>query len=53
MDHAHSNRPKVRMTPHASAITEVELSADQVVAKIKARAAGNSVSGLVDRQRGY
>ena len=51
--HAYWTHPKVRMTPHVSAITEVETSADQVVAKIKARAAGGSVSGLVDRQRGY
>ena len=51
--HAYWTHPKVRMTPHISAITEVESSADQVVAKIRDCAVGRSVSGVVDRLLGY
>lgn len=51
--HCYWTHPKVRMTPHISAITEVESSADQVVAKIKAWGQGAAITGVVDRQRGY
>lgn len=50
---AYWTHPKVRMTPHISAITEVESSADQVAAKIQAWSQGAAITGVVDRQRGY
>jgi glyoxylate/hydroxypyruvate reductase len=51
--HRYWTHQKVRITPHVSAITEVEPSADQVVAKIAAWAAGHAISGIVDPARGY
>ncbi len=52
-EHRYWTHPKVRITPHVSAITLVDESADQVTAKIKAWANGASITGRVDRGRGY
>jgi glyoxylate/hydroxypyruvate reductase len=52
-EHPYWTHPRVRVTPHISAITEVNDSADQVVAKLIDFQAGHSVSGMVDRRRGY
>jgi glyoxylate/hydroxypyruvate reductase A len=43
----------VRLTPHVSGITQIDESARQIAAKIAALERGESVSGLVDRARGY
>jgi glyoxylate/hydroxypyruvate reductase len=45
--------PKVRMTPHVSAVTMVVPSAAQVADKIKQFSNHLAISGVVDRSRGY
>ncbi len=52
-DHRFWGHPKVRITPHSSAVTIAEESAKQVAAKIVALERGEAVGGLVDRNRGY
>jgi len=51
--HPFWKHPKIRMTPHVSAVTLPEVSAKQVAAKIAALERGEPVSGLVLRDRGY
>ncbi|MCM5571489.1 glyoxylate/hydroxypyruvate reductase A [Burkholderiaceae bacterium FT117] len=51
--HPFWGHPRIRMTPHVSAVTLPEVSARQVAAKIEALERGEPVSGLVDRRRGY
>ena len=52
-DHPFWSHPKVRITPHVSAITVIGPSAKQVAEKIRRLERGESVSGIVDRRRGY
>jgi glyoxylate/hydroxypyruvate reductase A len=52
-DHPLWSHPKVRITPHVSAITVIGPSAQQVAEKIRRLELGESVSGIVDRRRGY
>jgi glyoxylate/hydroxypyruvate reductase A len=52
-DHPFWSHPKVRITPHVSAITVIGPSARQVAAKVRSLERGESVSGVVDRSRGY
>lgn len=52
-DHRYWRHPKVRLTPHISALTLVPEGADQVVAKIAQLESGQPVSGCVDRALGY
>jgi glyoxylate/hydroxypyruvate reductase len=52
-DHPFWSHPKVRITPHISAITVIGPSAKQVAEKIRCMERGDAVSGIVDRQRGY
>jgi len=52
-DHPLWSHPKVRITPHVSAITVIGPSAQQVAAKIRRLERGEPVSGVVDRRRGY
>ena len=52
-DHPIWSHPKVRITPHVSAITVIGPSAQQVAEKIRRLERGESVSGVVDRRRGY
>ena len=51
--HPFWNHPRVRITPHVSAITHVQTSAAQVADKILKLERGEPVGGLVDRERGY
>ena len=51
--HAFWRHPKVAITPHVSAVTGVEETVAQVAAKLEALERGESISGLVDRARGY
>ena len=44
---------KIVLTPHVSAATLVDESAAQVVAKLRALACGETVSGIVDVEHGY
>jgi glyoxylate/hydroxypyruvate reductase A len=52
-DHSFWSHPKVRITPHVSAITVIGPSAKQVAEKIRRLERGETVSGIVDRGRGY
>lgn len=52
-EHRFWDHPKVRITPHISAITVVEVSAAQVADKLRELLAGRTPSGRVDPQRGY
>lgn len=52
-DHPLWSHPKVRVTPHVSAITIIGPSAKQVAGKVRSLERGESVSGIVDRSRGY
>jgi glyoxylate/hydroxypyruvate reductase A len=45
--------PKVRVTPHISALTLIEPSAQQIAEKIGRMERGEPVTGVVDRARGY
>jgi glyoxylate/hydroxypyruvate reductase A len=51
--HPFWRHPRIRMTPHVSAPTQVAVSAAQVAAKLGAIGRGESVGGLVERARGY
>lgn len=51
--HPFWRHPRIRMTPHVSAVTLPEISALQVAEKIRALERGDAVTGLVDRRRGY
>ncbi len=45
--------PKIRITPHVSAVTRVEESAAQIAEKLRRFEQGLAVGGTVDRGRGY
>jgi glyoxylate/hydroxypyruvate reductase A len=45
--------PKVRVTPHISALTLIEPSTEQIAEKIRRLERGEPISGVVDRARGY
>jgi glyoxylate/hydroxypyruvate reductase len=51
--HPFWHHPRIMLTPHASAVTLVEDAALQVAAKIRRLERGESVTGTVDRARGY
>lgn len=53
LDHPFWTHPKIRMTPHISAMTMIDPSARQVAEKIRRLERGEAVSGVVDRARGY
>jgi glyoxylate/hydroxypyruvate reductase len=52
-DHAFWHHPRIVVTPHVSAVTDVASSIAQVAAKIRQLERGQPVTGLVDRDRGY
>lgn len=52
-DHPFWTHPRIRITPHASAPTQIPVSAAQVATKLAAFARGDTPSGLVERGRGY
>ncbi len=41
------------MTPHVSAVTLIEDSVAQIAGKIRRLEAGQTITGIVDRERGY
>jgi glyoxylate/hydroxypyruvate reductase A len=51
--HPFWHHPRIRVTPHSSAPTQVAVSAAQVAAKLAALVRGEPVGGLVERSRGY
>jgi len=52
-DHPFWRHPRIALTPHISAVTQVDDSIAQVVAKIRRLERGDPVTGVVDRVRGY
>ncbi|HVF64755.1 MAG TPA: glyoxylate/hydroxypyruvate reductase A [Casimicrobiaceae bacterium] len=51
--HRFWHHPKIVITPHVSAVTLLDESAEQVAAKLRAFVRGEPVDGIVDRKRGY
>jgi glyoxylate/hydroxypyruvate reductase A len=51
--HPFWHHPRITLTPHASAVTLVKDAAIQVAGKIRRLERGESVTGTVDRDRGY
>ena len=51
--HPFWNHPKITLTPHTSARTLREETVAQIAAKIRAIGRGETVAGVVDRDRGY
>jgi glyoxylate/hydroxypyruvate reductase len=51
--HRFWQHPKIRMTPHVSAVTLIGPSSKQVALKLMRVDMGQSVSGIVDRSKGY
>lgn len=51
--HPFWHHPRITLTPHASAITQVDDSVAQIAAKIRRLERGERVTGTVDRARGY
>jgi len=45
--------PRITITPHCSAVTQRSATIEQIVAKIVRLEAGEPISGVVDRNRGY
>ena len=52
-DHPFWHHPRITVTPHTSAITQISASIAQVAAKIRQLEQGQAVTGVVDRARGY
>ena len=52
-NHIFWRHPKITITPHCSAITLLDESVAQIVAKIRALEKGQKIDGLVSRQDGY
>ncbi|CAD6557172.1 2-hydroxyacid dehydrogenase [Paraburkholderia metrosideri] len=52
-DHPFWNEPRITITPHISALTLRSESVEQVARKINALVRGESVSGVVNLERGY
>jgi glyoxylate/hydroxypyruvate reductase A len=51
--HPFWRHPRIRVTPHVSAPTQIAVSAAQVAANLAAMARGDAPRGRVDRRRGY
>jgi glyoxylate/hydroxypyruvate reductase A len=51
--HPFWHHPRIDVTPHISAVTLVEDSVAQIAGKIRRLEAGQAVTGIVDRGRGY
>lgn len=51
--HPFWQEPRITITPHISALTLRSESIEQIADKIRALGAGQSVAGVVDRNRGY
>ncbi len=51
--HPFWQHPRVQVTPHVAALTDTHLACLQVAEKIRRLEAGEPISGVVDRLRGY
>jgi glyoxylate/hydroxypyruvate reductase A len=52
-DHPFWQEPRITITPHVSALTLRAESVAQIAQKISALARGDTVSGVVNIERGY
>lgn len=52
-DHPAWNHPKIMITPHIASITNPETVIPQMLANYKAAVEGQTLSGVVDRTKGY
>ena len=52
-EHAFWHHPRITVTPHVSAVTQIPDSVAQVAAKIRQLERGLAITGIVDRDRGY
>jgi len=52
-DHPFWSDARVHITPHVAARTLLEESIAQIAAKVRALAAGQPITGIVSRDRGY
>ncbi len=52
-DHRFWRHPRVHITPHVAALTDVTLACRQVADKIRQLETGDAITGIVDRSRGY
>lgn len=52
-EHPFWREPRIALTPHVSALTERGESIRQIAAKIRALEKGETVTGVIDRTRGY
>jgi glyoxylate/hydroxypyruvate reductase len=52
-EHPFWSHARIRVTPHISALTLIEPSAQQIAEKIRRLERGEPISGVVDRGRGY
>ncbi len=52
-EHRYWTHPRVRITPHVAALTPHAIACHQVADKIRKLEAGQALTGVVDRQRGY
>ncbi len=53
LDHAFWQEKRITITPHVAAVTMIDESAEQIAQKIARLEHGETVDGVVDRQRGY
>jgi glyoxylate/hydroxypyruvate reductase A len=53
IDHPFWSEPRITITPHSSAETQPEDSAQQIARKIEALERGEAITGVVDFVRGY
>jgi glyoxylate/hydroxypyruvate reductase A len=51
--HPFWEEPRIEITPHISAVTLIDEGVEQIVAKLRAIERGETVTGVVDRLRGY
>ncbi|SNT25208.1 glyoxylate/hydroxypyruvate reductase A [Noviherbaspirillum humi] len=52
-DHPFWRHPRIRITPHVSALTERGASIVQIVSRLHAMERGETAAGAIDRERGY
>ncbi len=52
-EHPFWGHPRIRITPHVSAVTLIDETAEQIAGKIRRMQRGETVTGVVDRTRGY
>ncbi|HEY2816457.1 MAG TPA: glyoxylate/hydroxypyruvate reductase A [Casimicrobiaceae bacterium] len=52
-DHPFWRRPEIAITPHVAGVTLPDQAVAQIAAKIRLLERGSTVTGIVDRERGY